>query len=230
MERTLEVNYNFLRFQLGLAPGVMVTLTDSLESIVNSFKVEDLVASEFNIEDNLDYQLIDGQVRMSEFSLKSAKASTLPSLNASVYYMQTGQGNELNSLEWFPYSVAGLQLSVPLFGSGERSSKIQKAKISLQKSQNNKEMITESLRMQEKQLRFNLISSAEQYKSQKENVDIAGRVLKSVQDKYNQGMASSLELTQANDNYLSAQSGYLNAILNLMNNKTAFDKLVNNLN
>jgi len=230
MERTLEVNYNFLRFQLGLAPGVMVTLTDSLESIVNSFKVEDLITSEFNIEDNLDYQLIDGQVRMSEFSLKSAKASTLPSLNASVYYMQTGQGNALNSLEWFPYSVAGLQLSVPLFGSGERSSKIQKAKISLQKSQNNKEMITESLKMQEKQLRFNLISSAEQYKSQKENVDIAGRVLKSVQDKYNQGMASSLELTQANDNYLSAQSGYLNAILNLMNNKTAFDKLVNNLN
>ena len=64
-------------------------------------------------------------------------------------------------------------------------------------------------------------------KSQKENVEIAARVLKSIQNKYNQGMASSLELTQANNNYLTAQSNYLNAIMNLLQTKVAFDKLMN---
>jgi outer membrane protein len=228
-ERTQELNYNSLRFQLGLAPGTQIIITDSLESIVNSIKVEDLLNPDFNIENNLDYQLMEGGVRVSELTLKLAKASVLPSLTGSVYYMQTGQGSKLNSMDWFPYSVAGLQLSIPIFGSGERSSKIQKAKISLMKAQNNKEMITESLMMQEKQLRYNLISSAEQYRSQKENTEIAGRVYESVHNKYNQGMVSSLELTMANDNYLAAQNAYLTAIRNLMLSKLAFDKLMNNI-
>lgn len=228
-ERNQELNYNSLRFQLGLAPGTQITVTESLESIISSIKVEELLNSDFNIENNLDYQLMEGGVRISELSLKSEKASVLPSLSASVYYMQTGQGSKLNSMDWFPYSVAGLQLSVPIFGSGERSAKIQKAKISLQKAQNNREMVTESLMMQEKQLRYNLIRSAEQYKNQKENVEIAGRVYVSINNKYDQGLASSLELTQANDNFLSAQNAYYSAIVNLLQSKLSFDKLMNNI-
>lgn len=228
-ERTQELNYNLLRLQLGLAPGIQISITDSLESFVSSIKVEELLNPDFKIENNLDYQIMESGVRISELSLKSAKASVLPTLTGSVYYMQTGQGSKLNSMDWFPYSVAGLQLSVPIFGFGERSSKIQKAKISLQKAQNYKEIVTEGLMMQEKQLRYDLISAAEQYRSQKENTIIAGRVYDSVHNKYNQGLVSSLELTQANDYYLAAQGTYLRAIQNLMQKKLAFDRLMNNL-
>jgi outer membrane protein len=54
-------------------------------------------------------------------------------------------------------------------------------------------------------------------------------VLSSFQNKYNQGIASSLDLTQANNNYLTAQSNYLNAVANLLQTKVAFDKLMNKL-
>ena len=42
-------------------------------------------------------------------------------------------------------------------------------------------------------------------------------------------MASSLDLTQANNNYLTAQSNYSHAIMNLLQTKVAFDKLMNKL-
>jgi outer membrane protein len=229
MERTLEVNYNLLRFLLGVDMTSKVTLTDSLDSIIDSFKVEELLTQDFNIENNLNYQLIDGQVKMSELSLKSAKASTLPSLSGSVYYMKTGQGNKVSNMDWFPYSVAGLQLSVPIFAFGERHSKIQKARLSLMNSENQKQMVSDNLLMQEKQLRYNLISSNEQYRNQKDNIEIAQRVLTSFQNKYKQGMASSLDLTSANSNYLSAETNYLTSLMTLLQNKVAFDKLMNNL-
>jgi len=229
-ERSQELNYNSFRFQMGLAPGTQITVTDSLESIIESINVDNILSSGFKMENNFDYQLMEGGVRISELSLKSAKASVLPSLTGSVYYMQTGQGSTLGAMDWYPYSVAGLQLSVPIFGSGERSSKIQKAKISLLKAQNNKEIVTESLLIQEKQLRYNLISAAEQYRSQKENVEITERIYKSTYNKYNQGLVSSLELTQANNNYIAAQGAYMNAIVNLMQSKLSFDRLLNNLN
>jgi len=90
-------------------------------------------------------------------------------------------------------------------------------------------MVSDQLLIQEKQLRYNLVSANEQYVSQKENVEIAERVLDSFENKYNQGMASSLDLTQANNNYLTAQNNYIQALMNLLQTKVAFDKLMNKL-
>ena len=227
MERSLEVNYNMLRFLLGVDRGTEIILTDSLDKIVAGINVDALVAEEFNMDNNINYQLIESQVKMSELSLKGAKATVLPTLSGSVYYTRTGMGDKMFHMQYFPYSAAGLSLQVPIFGSGSRYTKIQKARINLEKAQNTKSMVSEQLLMQEKQLRYNLINANEQFMSQRDNIEIAGRVLKSFQNKYNQGMASSLDLTQANNNYLTAQNNYISALMNLLQTKVAFDKLMN---
>jgi outer membrane protein TolC len=227
MERNMELNYNMLRFLLGVERGTVITLTDNLDNIVAAVNVDALIAEEFSLESNINYQLTDSQLKMSELSLKGAKATTLPSLATSIYYNRNGMGDQLGELEYFPYSAVGLQLQVPIFGSGSRYTKIKKAQINYEKALNTKSMISDQLLLQEKQLKFNLLNAFEQFTTQKENVEIAGRVLASFQNKYNQGMASSLELTQANDNYLSAQSNYLNSIISLLQTKVSFDKLMN---
>ena len=229
MERALSVNYNLMRFMLGVGRDTEVNLTQPLENILAEVNVENLLAQDFTIEDNISYKLIEGQVRMSELSLSGAKASVLPSLAGSIYYNKSGMGDELNDLQWFPSSVLGFQISVPIFDSGERYARISKAKINLEKAHNTKAMVTDQLLMQEKELRFNLQSAWEQYRLQRENIDLAARVLKSFENKYNQGMASSLDLTQANNNYLTAQNNYLSAVMNLLQTRVAFDKLMNKL-
>ncbi|MGB8359626.1 MAG: TolC family protein [Bacteroidales bacterium] len=229
MERSLELNYNMLRFLLGVERGTVINLTDNLEGLVAGINVEALVADEFNLENNISYQLIESQLKMSELSVKGAKATAFPTLAGSIYYTKTGMGNKLGSMQYFPYSAVGLQLQVPILASGSRYAKIKKAEINYEKAQNTKSMVSDQLLLQEKQLRYNLLSANDQYKTQKENIDIAARVLKSIQNKYNQGMASSLDLTQANNNYLTAQSNYLNAAASLLQTKVAFDKLMNNL-
>ena len=229
MLRTLEVNYNMMRFLLGVPGGTGLTLTDNLDGITAQIDVDALLADEFRIEDNISYQLIESQHAMSELALKSAKASTLPSLAGSIYYNRNGMGDELMHMQYFPYSAVAVQLQIPIFSSGLRSAKINKAKINLDKSLNTKSMVSEQLLMQERQLRYNLLNANEQFKSQKANIEIAGRVLESFRNKYNQGMASSLDLTQANNNYLTAQNNYISALMNLLQTKVAFDKLMNKL-
>ncbi|MFN2315022.1 MAG: TolC family protein [Bacteroidales bacterium] len=229
MQRALEVNYNLMRFMLGVPRETELNLTETLDIIIEEINVKQLLGEDFSIEDNIDYKLIEGQVRMSELSLSGAKAAVLPSLAGSIYYNKGGQGDKLNDLQWFPNSVLGFQLSIPIFDSGERHAKISKAKINLEKAHNTRAMVTDQLLMQEKELRFNLQSASEQYGLQKENIEIASRVFKSFENKYNQGMASSLDLTQANNNYLTAQNNYLSALMNLLQTKVAFDKLMNKL-
>jgi outer membrane protein TolC len=90
-------------------------------------------------------------------------------------------------------------------------------------------MVTDQLLLQEKQLRYNLVNANLQYKSQKDNVDVSNRVYVSTQNKFKQGVASSLELTQANTIYLQAENNYVTSLLNLLQTKLALDKLLNNL-
>ena len=90
-------------------------------------------------------------------------------------------------------------------------------------------MVKDQLELQKTQLVYTYQNALDNFLTQKENVDVARRVYKSIQNKYEQGLSSSLNLTQANSNYLSAESNYLSSILTLLQAQTSLDKLCNKL-
>lgn len=229
LERTIELNYNLLRFQLGVESDTKIVLSETLDSMIEQVDVDAILSNDFDHTQNVDYRMIAGQERMSELALKSQKASILPTLSGYYNYGTNGMGDELTDLRWFQNSVAGFQLSLPIIASGQRYAKIKKAQYNLEKARNTREMIEDQLLIQEKQLRYNLINANMQYKSQKENVEVSERVYNSTRNKFRQGMASSLELTQANSQYLQAENNYVSALMNLLQTKLALDKLLNNM-
>ena len=229
MERTIELNYNLLRFQLGVSAGTGIVLLETLENLVADINVEILLSQQFDRNQNINYRLIEGQEKMSSLALKSQKYSILPTLSGFYSYGINGMGDKVSSQQWFQNSMTGLQLSLPIFGSGQKYSQIKKAQINLQKATITKEMVTEQLLLEEKQLKYNLVNANLQYISQKDNVDVAKRVYASMENKFRQGMASSLELTQSNSLYLEAENNYISALMNLLQTKLALDKLLNNM-
>jgi outer membrane protein len=229
LQSTIEVNYNLLRFQLGVKADTKIILTETLDNLVKDIDVQTLLSQNFNPANNIQYDLMDKQVQMSALNLKAQKARVLPMLSSVYSATRSGMGNKLSEMLWFSSSYLGAQLSIPIFASGQRYSNIHKAKIDLEKAMNTKEMVTDQLTMQEKQLKFNLQNANMQYISQKGNVEVSKRLYSSMENKYKQGMASSLELTQANQLFLQSENNYISSLLNLLQTKLAFDKLVNNL-
>jgi len=229
MQRSIELNYNILRFQLGVAPDAKIILTETLDDFTSQINIDALLSQQFDQKQNLSYMLIEGQEQISALNLKSQKASILPTLAGFYSYGVNGMGDKIKTQQWFQNSMTGLQLSIPIFASGQRYSQIKKAQINYEKAKTTKEMITEQLLLQEKQLRYNLVNANLQYVSQKDNIDVSKRVYASMENKYKQGMASSLELTQANSLYLQAENNYVSSLMNLLQTKLALDKLLNNL-
>ena len=229
MQRSIELNYNLLRFQLGVAPETQISLTETLEGLTSQINIQALMSQQFDLKQNINYMLIEGQERLSSLTLKSQKASVLPTLSGFYSYGVNGMGDKVSDQQWFQNSMTGLQLSVPIFASGQRYSQIKKAQINFNKASTTKDMVTEQLLLQEKQLRYNLVNANLQYISQKDNVDVSKRVFASTENKFKQGMASSLELTQANSLYLQAENNYVSALMNLLQTKLALDKLLNNM-
>jgi len=229
LERTIELNYNILRFQLGVPMTTKITLAETLERLTEEINVEALLSQDFDHTRNVDYKLVEGHEIMSSLALKSQKASVLPTLAGFYNFGTTGMGDKISDLGWYKNSMVGVSLSVPIISSGQRYAQIKKAQINLEKARTTKDMVTEQLMLQEKQLRYNLVNANLQYISQKENIEVSERVYTSMENKYKQGIASSLELTQVNSQLLQAENNYVSALMNLLQTKVALDKLLNNM-
>lgn len=225
MERTVDVNYNLLRIQLGLKAGTPIVLTDPLEKFLGEDAFAMWVSKEFDVNENLSYQATLTQEKIQQKSLTSAYMACVPTLSAGYNYQyQIIKGGFMN----IPHT-ATVSLNVPIFGGLQRASKISQAKISLQQTRLNKSLLEDQLHLQEAQYRYNLQNANENYKLQKANVEVAKSVLGHYQAKFRVGSISSLDLTQANNNYLSAENNYTSACLDLLQAQTELLKLYNEL-
>lgn len=224
LQRNLELNYNMLRFQLGLEANVDLMLTDSLEGLFTNMQVESALVAPFALENNVTYQMMQTQEEISKKMVGLEQWNYAPTIAGFYNYNAKilTSGFDMN-----PNHLVGLNMSVPIFSSGMRKARVDQAKIDYNMAQTNKSIMEDQLNLQEKQFKYNLQSSLDNLYTQEENVEVAQRVYDSYRRKFEQGMATSLELTQANTNYLDAEGNYLSAIMEVMNAKLQLDKLMN---
>jgi outer membrane protein len=223
-ERQVEMAYNLLRLNLGLSSDKQIELSTTLDELAETIPL--VPVESFQIENNVDYKLISMQGEMSEKSIEMAKASYLPSLVA--FYSYTEKIKK-PVFDMTPKNVLGVTFSMPILSGGMRRSQLNQARIDLDISMNTKDLLKDQLSLQEKQLKYNYENLLEQYYSQKSNVQVAKEVLDQMNRKLQQGVASSLDLTSANNEYLAAETDLTGTLLQLLNAKLALNKLNNNL-
>jgi outer membrane protein TolC len=226
LERNVELNYNLLRFQLGLEPGVGLTLTDDLRGLFFALQPEAVLTTPFILNDNVTYQIMQTQQEINKKLVDLEEWNYAPTLLGFYNYNAKIQ---TTGFDMTPNHLAGISLAVPIFSSGMRKARVNQAKIDYSMAQTNLSIMQDQLLLQEKQFKYNLQSSLENLYTQEENVEVAQRVFDSYQRKFEQGMATSLELTQANGNYLDAESNFINAIMEVLNARLQLDKLMNTL-
>ena len=226
MERTVAVNYNLLRLQLGLEAGTPIKLTDALNVFLENDKSARLYVEKFDINNNLSYQLITTQTELNKKMLGLEKWSYAPTISGNYNF---NYKILKPALDMSPKHTAGLTMNIPIFSGLQRDSKVKQAKITLEQSYMQKSLLQDQLNVQDEQLKFNLKNAMENYNLQKENIDVATRVLKNYQRKYELGAVSSLDLTQANNNYLQAETNYTEAIRSVLQAQVSLEKLYNQL-
>ena len=125
----------------------------------------------------------------------------------------------------FSFFSIGLNASIPIFSSGLRKAKVSQAKINLLMINNTRELLDQQISLQERQARFNLNNLLEQYETQKRNVEISKEVFENMKLKFEQGIVSSLELTSANSNYMSAEGAFTNVLFQLLDAELTLRKI-----
>lgn len=226
MNRQLDATYDLLKFQLGMPFGDKIILTDNLDEIANTVNLETLIAAPFNINNNIDYQLLKTSELVGNLNLKREKSTFLPNLAA--VYMHTYMINQPD-FNFTPKDVFQISMNVPIFSSGSRHVKVQQRQLELQKIINTKDDAANGLQLQYITAKNELTSAYEKYLNDKRNIDLTKRIYDKTLIKFNEGIASSREITDNLAQFLTAQSNMYTSILSLISAKNKLDKLNNNL-
>jgi len=102
---------------------------------------------------------------------------------------------------------------------------VQQAAIALEQARTSKEQASQGILLEDANARNNLSAAYENYLNVKSNMGLTQKVYQATLTKYEEGLASSLELTQANDRYLLVQSNYIRALSELLNAKNTLDRI-----
>lgn len=230
-ERQLENTKNVLKYQMGYDMSQDITVSSDFESVVMSL---DSTQSQVNpdIKQNIDFKLLNKQLELGRLNVKYEKSQYLPTLSAFFTHQQQALRNDFNFFEnkpWYPTTIWGLNLSVPIFSSGARNAKVAQAQISVKQTENSLAMLEAGLNLQIQSAKFSYNNAYDSYLTSKQAVDISRKIYTNYQIKFKEGLITSLDLSQVQTQYLSAETQYIQAMYGLISAKIELDKLTNKL-
>ncbi len=226
--RSLQMLRNSLLLQLGADVDAQIELTTTVDDILNVDNAAQLLSRGFDIERNYNYQLLEQNEKLAKSNVTMAWMDFTPTLSAYYQYSAKTYFGKDEGFNMTPPNMVGANVSLPLFSSGTRLANIKSAKIDYQEAVNNKRQAEDGLRVQYNQLRYDLATALETYDIQSRNLEVTQRVFNNVAEKYRYGRASSLEVTTASTDIISAQSNYIQAVMSVVSAQISLENLLNN--
>ena len=231
-KRMQDISKESLNMVLGLPISTEVTLLEDLENLANREALEaQFVTEGFQIENTIEFKIADNLVKQRELEMKLEKSKALPSLSAFANYGQTSFGENFeffsSRADWFEFSTIGVSLNVPIFSSLQRSARTQKAKIEMKKAETQKTQAVNQIKLQLNNAKSNFEFAVDNYDLSKKNLELAERIEHKNQVKFKEGIGTSFELRQAQQQLYTAQNELLQAMLNIINSKAEIEKIIN---
>ncbi len=231
--RQVETAYRLLKLQMGVDQERVVTLSDSLESILAAMDAELPAAADFDLTRHIDFRALETQERSMALLLKRERAEYLPTITAFFSLSQSAMRDQFNFFNkgesWFPASILGFNLSMPVFTSGLRPARVAQARLELAKTQNLKKQAADGLKLAMIQARSDFADALEREKNTARMIVLAQRIFEDMRSKFSQGLATSMELTQAHTQHLNAESAHSQAVVQLLDARIRLDKALNRL-
>jgi outer membrane protein TolC len=231
-KRNYQITKETFNFVMGIPIDAEVELTEDLTNLAQvDLMAEDLLDEDLNLKSNIDFKIADNLVQQRELEWKLERSKALPSLSAFANYGYLSFNEDFNFLssnaDWFDFSTVGVSLDIPIFSSLKRSARSQRAEIALEQAEIQLEQSSQQLKLETNRAKSGFKYASETYLTSQRNLDLAERIEYKNQVKYTEGIATSFELRQAQQQLYSAQNEYLQAMLNIITTKATLETVLN---
>jgi outer membrane protein len=229
--RLLELAYKLLKINLGINIDAELKLTETLDNLTISNLDLSFSKNEFVVTDNINYKMAMNFQEQRQLEYKLEKSKALPSLAANLNFgynaFNDGFGFFEANQNWFNYSNLGVSLNVPIFSSLARSYRTQQARIAFDQAKTQLTETEQKLKLQFEKAKSEYEYSIEQYTTSKNSLSLAERIENKQQIKFKEGLSSSFDFTEAQQQLYSKQQDYLQSMVDIINKKATLEKIVN---
>ena len=225
------IAYQMLNLSLGVSINTAIGLTDSLDSLAETNIDLALISKPFELSNHIDFRIAENDRESKRLMMKLEKSKALPSLSAFVNYGKQAFSDSFaffrGNQQWFDSSLMGVSLNVPIFSSLGRKAKTSQARIALE---------TADIRLEETKQRLGLLAekskneyqlSIENYNTAKKNAELSERIERKQRTKFFEGISSSFDLLQAQNQLFTQQQNYVQSMLDLIAKKAALETALN---
>jgi outer membrane protein len=237
-----ELSLYLLKFQMNYPMDDPLEVLGDLSSLQVDENVLDQYSANWDYKNRTEYQVLDANRKLQALDVKSKYAAGLPTLGAFANLGYTTQSNTVGGLfktetnpnaefapgwgpdKWYSYSLFGVNLNIPLFSGLQRNYQVQQSRLALLKIENNIVSLKSSVDLETKQAAITYMNAVRSLKSQQENRGLAERVARVTKIKYEQGVGSNIEVTDAESSLKEAQVNYYSALYDALIAKVDLDK------
>jgi outer membrane protein len=210
-----------------------LVLTEKMDEVLNKSYLEIMDPSiRLNIQHRPEYEVISQSLKLTEINIKRHKVSYLPSLFGFASYQQSLQRNKLfdkNDNNWFPTSLVGLQLNIPIFDGLDKKAKISRAKVLHEKTHMQYKAFEYGAQLEFQNARTQYLNASMSIESRKKSLALAEKIYEIANIKFKEGIGSSLEITSAERDVYQSQANLLDAQIQLIHAKIDLDKSMGKL-
>lgn len=234
-----QLSLELLKFQMNYPMDKPIKVAGDIASITIDTN-PDALRQNFDYTQRVDYSLLESQRRLQELDIKNQYSASMPNLVAFADLGYSTQSPNIGGVfrtmtdldesetigpdKWYPYMSFGVTLNVPIFSGLQRNYKIQQAKLSLLKIENNFASLKSGIDVEIKQATTSYKNALRSLESQRANMELAENIARVTKIKYEQGVGSNLEVVEAEGDLKTAQINYYNALFDVLVAKVDLEK------
>jgi outer membrane protein TolC len=230
LARQREIVVNALKFTMGMPVGNEITLTDEVGALLAASGEADLTTPA-NFMARPEYLLLLKGRDLSSVQIDLYRKPWMPTVAGFAQWQPGYQGgfgakggDGFNKWYYISSAVAGVSVSIPIWDGGGSKAKKERAIITAQTVDIQKQMLENALTLELDAARKQYLNAQERVANQEKNLALAQRIYDTTQTKYKAGVGSSFEITQAESGLYSAQQGLMQARYDLLTAKVAIKK------
>ena len=230
MKNQLGIAHAFLKFYLGLSDQDSLVLTENMESLIVKTQNTNIISQSFNYNENVEYASLSKQKEISYMQLKLEKTEYMPTLMAKINVQTNAQRNQWDFFDtkgkWYASSIFGISLQMPIWSSGERSAKVKQARIAYEQIEVKEEQLVTTLKLQYQTALNEYFNAFTVYENKDKARKVAEKIFNKTSIKFSEGMASSLDILNTQNQYLNAEREYITSATLLLKAGEELKKLL----
>lgn len=229
LETQAQLALSALKLNMGYPMEDTIHLMDDLKPEIESIMRQDIIG--YSVDNRIELKLADEGIKIKKYDLKQMRYSALPSFYGAFNYGYNSFSNQFNFWDnkWYNFGNFGIQANIPIFDGFTRKSQVAQARLAVQKSELEKTQLFNALKIESMNSSLSLKNNIHEYDNQKDILKLSEKIEHKTQLKYKEGVGSSFEFANAQNERIQQYLKLLQSELKLLNSYIDYKKAVNKL-